>query len=220
MLIKIILFIFIGASASLVFSQSEKSSSQYLSIHTGLFITSIKDFDKTYDSQLGLVYGLGLGLPLSTRAYIYGKTTFFSRSGVPVIKTYTYESGVPVLVSEVREGTAKYTQWIINGGFLYNFFLNQDWTLGLNGGVTYSIVSEELKNINGTVISSMDGSGIFGFFIGAVIEKGFNKSHFSIFFEPQFNLNRSDILRYVGDYGGLNFNIGVRYYFKERTLVE
>jgi hypothetical protein len=215
-----LIFIIITVSTTLVFSQDQHFKSAFLSAHTGAFYSSISDFDKTYDSQIGFVYGLGFGLPLSGRSYIYGKATLFAKTGIPVIQTYSFENGVPVLVSETKEGTAEYTQWIINGGYLYNLLLNQDWTLGINGGIAYSIVSEEQKNITGTVSSSIDGSGIFGLFIGAVIEKNFNESHFSVFFEPQFNFNRSDIKEYGGNYGGINLNLGARYYFKERNLIE
>jgi len=215
---KILILVLVIISSLSIYAQNENKKSVFLSVHSGIFLTSIEDFDKTYDSQLGLVYGLGIGLPLSTRSYLYGKATLFSKSGTPVIQTYNFENGTPVLVSETREGSASYTQWIFNGGFLYNFFLSQDWTLGINGGITYSTVSEEHKNNSGTVSLSVDGSGIFGFFIGGVLEKNFNKSPFSVFIEPQFNFSRSDVLRYVGNYGGLNLNIGARYYFKERRL--
>ncbi|MBI5661881.1 MAG: hypothetical protein HZC46_07020 [Ignavibacterium album] len=215
---KILIFVLIIISSLSIFAQGENLKSVFLSVHSGIFLTSIEDFDKTYDSQLGLVYGLGIGLPLSTRSYLYGKATYFSKRGTPVIQTYNFENGTPVLVSETREGSASYTQWIFNGGFLYNFFLSRDWTFGLNGGFTYSTISEEQKNNSGTVSLSVDGSGIFGFFIGGVLEKNFNQSPFSIFIEPQFNFSRSDVLRYVGNYGGLNLNVGARFYFKERRL--
>jgi len=213
-----IIIVFTIICSTLIYSQDQNFKTAFLSVHSGIFLTSIEDFDKTYDSQFGLVYGLGAGLPLSTRLYIYGKATLFSKSGTPVIKTYNFVNGTPVLVSETREGSANFTQWIINGGFLYNFFLSQDWTLGINAGITYSRVSEEQKNNSGTISSSVDGSGIFGFFTGALIEKNFSESNFSVFIEPQFNYTRSDILKYVGNYGGLNINIGARYYFKERRL--
>jgi hypothetical protein len=215
---KIIILVVILLSSFSIYAQSENLKSPFVSVHTGVFLTSIDNFDKTYDSQLGLVYGLGVGLPLSTRSYLYGKVTLFSKSGTPVIQTYNFVNGTPVLVSETREGTASFTQWIINGGFLYNFFLSPDWTLGLNGGITYSIVSEEQKNNNGAVSLSVDGSGVFGFFVGAVLEKNFDQSPISIFFEPQFNFMRSDVLSNVGNYGGLNLNLGIRYYFKERRI--
>ena len=215
---KNLILVFIIMSSFSIYAQGENLRSPFLSAHSGVFLSSIEDFDKTYDSQLGLVYGAGIGLPLSTRSYLYGKATLFSKSGTPVIRTYNFENGIPVLFSEKREGSASYTQWIMNGGFLYKFFLSLDWTLGINGGVTYSRISEEQKDKNGSLISSKNGSGIFGFFIGGVLEKNFNASPFSIFIEPQFNFSRSDVLKYVGNYGGLNINVGVRYYFKERRL--
>lgn len=215
---KTLIFVLVIISSLSIYAQGENLKSVFLSVHSGIYLTSIEDFDKTYNSQLGLVYGLGIGLSLSTRSYLYGKATYFSKSGTPVIQTYNFENGTPVLVSETREGSASYTQWIFNGGFLYNFFLSRDWTLGLNGGITYSRISEEQKNNSGTVSLSVDGSGIFGFFIGGVLEKNFNQSPFSIFIEPQFNFSRSDVLRYVGNYGGLNLNVGARYYFNERRL--
>lgn len=218
MLKKIRTVVFILSISASVYAQNENFKSSFLSVHSGVFLTAINNFDKTYDSPLGFVYGLGVGLPLSTRAYLYGKATLFSKNGIPVIRTYNFENGTTVLVSERREGSSKYTQWIINGGFLYNFFLSPDWTLGINGGVTYSKVSEEQKNTNGTISLSIDGSGILGFFVGGVLEKNFDKSPFSIFIEPQFNFSRSDVLRYVGNYGGININVGTRYYFKERRL--
>ena len=218
MIQKKILFLMMFFISILVFPQNNNSKSVFISAHSGIFLTSIENFDKTYDSNLGLVYGLGIGLPLSTRSYIYGKATLFSKTGTPLIQTYNFVNGTPVLVSETREGTASFTQWLINGGFLYNFFLDPDWTLALNGGVTYSIVSEEQKNNSGAVRLSVDGSGVFGFFFGAVLEKNFDQSPFSIFFEPQFNFMRSDVLNYTDNYGGLNLNLGLRYYFKERRI--
>ena len=218
MIQKKILFLLMFSISTIIFPQNNNLKSVFFSAHSGIFLTSIENFDKTYDSNLGLVYGLGIGLPLSTRSYIYGRATLFSKTGTPLIQTYDFVNGTLVLVSETRDGTASFTQWIINGGFLYNFFLDPDWTLGLNGGITYSIVSEEQKNNSGAVRLSVDGSGVFGFFVGAVLEKNFDQSPISIFFEPQFNFMRSDVLNYTDNYGGLNLNLGLRYYFKERRI--
>lgn len=214
MLNKIQILTIVMLSTVSIYAQSDSLKSSFFSLHSGIFLTSLENFDETYDSQYGFVYGLGIGMPLSTRLSIYGKATLFSKSGSPVIKTYNYENGTRTLVSESREGSASFTQWIINGGLLYNYPINENWILGLNGGITYSIVSEKQKNGGGDTILSIEGSGIFGFFFGGILERKFNKSSFSLFFEPQYNSSRSDVLNYVGNYGGLNLNIGARYYFK------
>jgi hypothetical protein len=204
--------------SSLVYSQGGEMKSAYLSVHSGVFISSLENFDKTYDSQAGLVYGLGLGLPLTGRSYIYGKATYFSKSGTPLIQTYDFVNGTSVLVSERREGTAKFTQWIINGGFLYDFFLSKDWTLGLNGGIVYTKILDERNSEGGTVGMSLNASGILGFFAGAVVEKNFINLPFSVFLETQYIYSRSDISSFLGDYGGMNISVGARYYFKPRRV--
>ncbi len=213
----IFLILIISISSS-IYSQKENLKSPFLSIHTGGFLSYLDNFDKTYDSQLGFVYGLGAGLPVSTRSYIYGKATLFSKTGTPIIRTYYFDSGELVSMTEKREGIAEYDQWIINAGFLYNFFLNPDWILGINAGITYSIISEKQKNKSGERLSSIEANGVIGFFTGGIIEKNFDKSPFSIFFEFQLNFSRNDVLEYVGNYGGINSNLGIRYYFKERRV--
>ena len=215
MLHKSWIFILLFICSFSIYSQTQKKKSLFVSIHSGLFITSIENFEDTYDSQAGIVYGLGLGLPLSTKAFIYGKATLFSKNGTPVFRTYRFENGETTLIDETREGSASFKQWIINGGILYNLLNNRIWILGVNGGITYSKISEEIKNSSGTTSSSVNGSGILGFFGGVVIEKKFDEKPISVFIDTQINITRSDVLSYVGNYGGINLNIGVRYFFKK-----
>ncbi len=200
-----------------IYSQTEVAKSLFISAHSGGLITSLEDFDKTYDSQAGFVYGIGLGIPFTTRSYLYGKATLFAKNGTPVNKTYGIENGKFVLISETKGGTAKFTEWIFNAGYMYNFFLSPDWTLGINGGISILKMKEEKKYIDG-ISTTSDGTGLFGFFAGAALEKNFGKSPFSVFVEIQFNVSRGDVLQYVGDYGGVNINAGARYYLKARRL--
>ena len=165
-------------------------------------------------------------MAISERTYAFVKVSYFAKSGTPVTNEFDYSSSAPIFVSVVKEGSAKFTQLLINEGFLYNFFLDADWTLGLNGGITFSLVSKEEKNARGDTYYSTDASGMFGVFIGAVLEKEFNDSYFSVFLEPQYNYVKSNVLiinsttnnAYVGNYGGLNLNVGIRYYFRESYI--
>jgi hypothetical protein len=199
--------------SSLLFSQSKESKSAYISVHSGFLHTSKEDFDKAYDSKWGLVYGLGFGVPLSTRTLIYVKATLFATNGTSSYRVYNDDTSM----WEYRNGTANFTEWIYNGGVLYNIFLNIDWTMGVNGGLTYTSISEEQKKQDGRELLSKNGSSL-GLFIGGSIEKNFSKSPFSVFFETQYNLPLNEISDYIGNYGGLNLNLGFRYYFKNRRL--
>ncbi len=95
------------------------------------------------------------------------------------------------------------------------------WTIGIKGGVTFSLVSEKATNIYGNEMYNIGPSGIFGGFIGYVVEKNFKNSDFSIFFESQYNYIIGKVLYinsltplYDGNYGGLGLNVGLRFHFK------
>jgi len=203
-------------STSITIPQSAKISSPFVSVNVGGFITTHEDFSKVYDSNLGFVFGGGAGLPLEKNWCLYGKVTYFSKTGVPVIYSYNYQNWHIVSTNERKEGTATFKQWIINGGFQYNEFLSEDFTLGINGGITFAIISEQERNSSGSVLSSTDGTSAFGFFIGLALERNFQDSPISAFIEAQYNYAIHDILS--GNYGGVNLSLGLRYYFKDRKI--
>jgi hypothetical protein len=198
-------------------SQTQEFKSPFVSGNLGCFVTSLKDFSKVYDSNIGFAFGGGVGLPLSSRTYLYGKATYFLKSGVPVIYTYSYQNGTIVSVTESRDGgTATFHQWIFNGGIHYNFFLSEEFTLGVDGGLTYAKISETMQSATATLSSTLDAAGALGFFAGLGLERNFSQSPFTVFAEAQYNYIRHDILTAVGNYGGANLTFGLRYYFKER----
>jgi hypothetical protein len=219
----LLLIIILGDS--LIYSQEINQKSDFISIHSGIFSSSIDQFTTTYNSQFAYDYGLEFALATSVRIYVFVKATYFSKNGSPVIRVFDNSSIPPIAVTEVKEGFARFTQLLLNEGFMYNFFLGSEWTLGFNGGITFSLVSEEARNARGDGLYSTDASGMLGFFVGAVFEREFNKSHFSIFFESQFNYIKGNVLRinytsysYTGNYGGLNLNAGIRFYFSDRKF--
>lgn len=210
----VFILIFIIITFNSIFSQNTQSKSAFISIHSGLFSSAVQYFSKTYDSNSGFVYGIGIGLPVSSRSYIYSKATLFSKSGVPVIRSYI----APGIYTETKEGNAEFSQWIINAGFLYHFFLGKGFLLGLNGGGTFTSISEEIKNKEGNVTSSTKGSGALGYYIGGELEKNFKNNAFAVFTEIQYNSCRNDLLILVTNYGGINYNFGVRYYFRSKRV--
>ena len=217
------IFLILIFSNTLIYSQEINGKSGFLSLNSGTFVSSINQFPKTYDSRFGFIDGLEVALANTERIYFFLKVSYFTKSGTPVTNDFDYSNGSSIFVKVVKEGSAKFTQLLINEGFIYNFFLGSDLTLGLNGGITFSFVSEEFKNVWGDTYYSTDASGMFGAFIGVSLEKKFNNSHFSIFLEPQYNYLKSNLLiinyttnnTYVGNYGGLNLSAGIRCYFKE-----
>ncbi len=195
-------------------SQTAHPNEAFVSINTGGFFSAHEDFAKIYNSNFGLTLGTGLGFPVYNRIYLLGKATYFSKTGTPIVDTYNIDSnGKLTKNSEIRDGTASFKQWIIDGGLQYSFILTQDYAIGINGGIMFSIIREHQSSLNGTLSSAIEGSGIFGYFAGISLERHFTESPFSIFGEAQYNFSRSDILNLIGSYGGTNITIGLRYYF-------
>lgn len=191
------------------------SKSVFISANLGVYIVAQDQFDRVYDSNMGFMPSVEVGLPVSTRTYLYGKISYFLKRGVPIFYQYELQNGNFVLVSETKDGSASFKEWIFNAGLLYNIFLTEEYTLGINGGLTFVSLSEER---NSTVFNSVkySGGGLLGFFGGLMVERNFNGSPFSLTCEIAYNLSRGDIKTFVGNYGGFNTNLGVRYYFKER----
>jgi hypothetical protein len=197
-------------------SQTVGLRSPFISGNIGVFITAVDSFDKVYDSHAGFAFGGGVGLPISTRTYLYGKMTRFTKSGVPVIYTYHFQGGALIDVTESREGVATFKQWIFNLGLQYNLFLSEEFTLGIIGGGTYGRVSEEQRRANGSIVFGIEGATLFGFFGGIAMERNFRQSPVSVFLESQYNYSRRDLVNFLGNYGGTNLTLGIRYYFSER----
>jgi hypothetical protein len=210
-------FLFALVLTTTIHSQAIEPRIPYVSVHTGIFNITRDNFDKVYDSNLGFVYGFGAGLPLTPRLYLFGKVTIFSKTGTPILITYSMPAGT-FITSKLYGGTAKYTEWISNFGFMYNFFLSPDISLGLNTGFMYINYTEDQTDSDGKNIASEKGSGVIGFFGGACLEKYFNHSPFSAFFEIQFNSSLDEIIKFTGNSGGININVGARLYFKERNF--
>jgi hypothetical protein len=200
-----------------LFSQTANSNKAFFSLDIGGTITAREDFDQVYSSKFGISYGAGFGIPLSSKLYIYGKATYFSKTGVPIFYTLTYDttSGEFVKTNERKEGSASYSQWFFNPGLQYNFILSDEYTFAINGGFTFTRTDEEQKGLDGST-SIAKGSGLLGYFGGIALEKNFIDSPFSIFAEAQYNFSRQNILNVIGNYGGTNLALGIHYYFKDR----
>lgn len=200
-----------------VFSQSNIPAPFYVSLNAGGFITAQENFSKTYDSKLGFTFGGGIGLPLSSKLYLTARANYFSKSGVPFLYHYEFDQdGRITSITQTKEGSAKYTQWFINGGLEYKIPLSESFTLYPMAGVTYSRYREELKSSDGSLGSSIDASGVIGFYGGTGLERRLEVIPFTVFAEAYYNFMRQSLLDYTGNIGGASMNVGVRYYLRSK----
>ncbi len=214
---KVLLFSMLFIST--IFSQQESRKTPFISANLGIYNIAENNFDQVYNSKIGFLPGITVGLPLSSCTYLYGKVSYFAKDGVPVNYTYILQNGNLVLSYEGKGGSAKFSEWLFNAGILYNFFLSDDFTLGINGGVVFVSLNETKNGPANSYSITNTGGGWLGFFGGVNLEKNFVNSPFSLIAEIQYNLSRGDIQSFAGNYGGLNINLGGRFYFNARRTL-
>jgi hypothetical protein len=210
----ILLFLFFCSNDMLIAQNHDHMA--YVSGNVGGFISANKYFSKTYDSDFGFAFGAGFGVPILNDLYICGNVTYFTKNGIPWLSTYD-QNGHLVPTIRVDNGTSTFRQWIVNGGLQYNYLVLEQFLFSVSGGITYSAITEKATiNINNVTDVSQSGSGILGYYLGLGIERSFSNSSLSAFAEAQYNFSRDDIFNLIGNYGGANLSLGIRYYFNDR----
>ena len=194
-------------------AKNESPKIQFISLTAGGYLINLENFDDVYNSKMIFVVGANIGIPISSKIGFYLKANYLQKSGTPLIKTYSFQNGNLIIINERREGNAKFSMLFFNFGLQYNFLNSNNFTVGANGGITWSRINETQEYQGGGY--EINGKGILGFFAGGMLEKKFQGKPFSVFTEIQYNMSRQDLLGFVGDYGGFNFNLGFRYYFSK-----
>jgi hypothetical protein len=92
--------------------------------------------------------------------------------------------------------------------------LSNKYTLEVNGGTTITTFHEDQES-PGAISSTSEWAGLLGCFGGLSFKRNFENSPFSAFAETQYDYSSSP---FIGNYGGINFTLGIRYYFKDRRL--
>lgn len=177
---------------ALALAQHPSHTPAFVSVGLGPFWPEQPGFAETYGSQTVLAGSVGFGLPVVPHLHLYGKVMYIARKSV--------------------DETAQFQQWLVDAGLQYGLPLVGDIDLGFQGGVAYSVVSEQMKELDGSS-SSVRGSGIQGFFAGLGAERPLERSSCSVFAELQYNAPLSDAAALMSDYGGLSVTVGIRYRF-------
>ncbi|MFZ4399224.1 MAG: hypothetical protein ACOYO1_04250 [Bacteroidales bacterium] len=205
-LILIILFVLSGFRLS---AQDSIKKKAFISIHTGCYIPTANDFNKTYGSII-FINGLSIAFPISNHnLMLYGKAMFFKKEGTPIIYHFTSINGVSNTYT-TQEGSVFISHYLFNLGFQYNILLKNHFQLITNAGLTFIKSNEKSDN---PIAYSSNGSGFSGFFIGVGLERKFEKIPLSLFSECQYNSTLTILKVYNLDYSAINLSIGLRYYF-------
>lgn len=210
-----ILFVFTFFSIVNVFPQSRvELGSAFISGMVGTAKVSLSGNGE--QNPMSLAFGGSFGIPIIKNLYLYTRSSYTSQSNFQSFYNTAYLNSSLSLPEEFVQVNSSFTQLLVNGGLLYNFRINEEFVLGLNGGLTYMVLNQEAKLRTGQVISSIDNENIWGAFGGVIVEKAWEDSDFTTFFEAQYNYAESDALYRSNALNVMNYTFGIRYYLSGR----
>lgn len=163
-------------------------------------------------NPVSFAFGGSFGIPLAKNLFLYTRSSYSSKSNFQSFYNTSYFSGSFQLSDEFTEVNSSFSQLLFNSGLLYNISLSEEFVLGINGGVTFMVVNQEARLRTGTVVSSIENENIWGAFGGLILEKNWDDSDVSTFFEAQYNYARSDAFYRSNALSAMNYSVGVRYY--------
>lgn len=170
------------------------------------------------ESAVALTFGGSFGFPITQNLYIYTRGSYSSKSNFQSYYNSSYLTSQFQLSNQFVEVNSSFNQLLLNTGLLYNFYLSDEFTLGISGGMTFSVVNQEARLIGGHVISSIDNEAIWGYFGGLMMEKGWDDSNVTTYAEAQYNYAQSSAPYHVSALNAVNFTFGVRYYMNRRSF--
>jgi len=210
-----IFFVFTLLSIVNVFPQSRiEHSSAFIS---GMIGTAKVNFSGNGEQNaLALAFGGSFGIPITKNLYLYTRSSYTSQSNFQSFYNTAYLNNSLSLTEEFVQVNSSIMQLLVNGGLLYNIRINEEFVLGLNGGLTFMVLNQQAKLRTGQVISSIDNENIWGAFGGVIVEKAWEDSDFTTFFEAQYNYAESDALYRSDALNVMNYTFGIRYYLSGR----
>jgi len=214
---KILTILFICTFFSIVnvFPQNRiEHSSAFISGMVGTAKISLSG--KGEQNPSALAFGGSFGIPITKNLYLYTRSSYTSKSNFQSFYNTAYLNSSLSLTEDFVQANSSFSQLLINGGLLYNIRISEEFVLGLNGGLTFMVLNQEAKLRTGQVISSIDNENIWGAFTGVIVEKSWEDSDVTTFFEAQYNYAESDALYRSDALNVMNYTFGIRYYLSGR----
>ena len=210
-----ILFVFTFFSFVNVFPQSRiEHSSAFISGMVGTAKVSLSGNGQ--QNPTALAFGGSFGIPITKNLYLYTRSSYTSKSNFQSFYNTAYLNSSLSLTEDFVQTNSSFSQLLINGGLLYNIRITEEFVLGLNGGLTFMVLNQEAKLRTGQVVSSIDNENIWGAFTGVIVEKSWEDSDVTTFFEAQYNYAESDALYRSDALNVMNYTFGIRYYLSGR----
>lgn len=213
-ILKLTLIAILIISFSQLNAQDVRKESMFISGMVGSFSSGAPS--NAIEGTKNAAFGAGFGFRLFSDVFFYSRVMYQLKSDFTAYDQVQFLDQDLQVVDELQQVNASFSQLVMNTGLQYNIYLYSDLTLGVNGGVTYSIVNQEAFGLGGQAINSLNNEGVFGYFGGASLEKRFEERDLAAFVEVQYNNAANNAINFRNRLSGVNFTVGGRYYFSDR----
>jgi hypothetical protein len=190
-ILRSLTFILLFVPGSLVIAQSQAF---VFTLYGGLFIPSNIDFRSNYKSNSDLIWGVGIGLPMSSTLFATSDISYFSVKG---------------LADPTIDSTLKLEERFIHIGVLNKQPLTGNFFIRLSGGISYTTAKQILSS-NRTQATTAEADKKLGYYGGIGIEQPLDpQGHLSLFADLIYDYRRSERKELYGDYGGIRVILGI-----------
>jgi hypothetical protein len=197
-------------------AQNLQRKSSFISGLVG--VAQINNSSNGTETPLAFSLGGSFGYPITKNLFLYTRGSYTSKSNFQSFYNTSYLTSQIQLSDQFVEVNSSFSQLLLNGGLLYNFYLSDEFTFGLSGGLTFSVLNQEAKLAGGHVISSISNETIWGYFGGMMVEKGWGDKNITTYIEAQYNYAESDAAFHANALNRMNFSFGIKYYLSKRNF--
>ncbi|MBI5021466.1 MAG: hypothetical protein HZB59_08525 [Ignavibacteriales bacterium] len=184
-------FILLFIPSSFIVAQSQAF---VFTLYGGLFLPSNIDFRSNYKSNSDLIWGGGIGLPMSSTLFATGDLSYFNVKGI---------------ADPVIDSTLKLEERFIHIGVLNKQPLTGNFFVRLSGGISYTTIKQKYSSSGSSEIT-VDADKKLGYYGGIGIEQPLDpQGHLSIFADAVYDYRRSGRKELFGDFGGIRVILGV-----------
>lgn len=188
-----------------IFGQRSNSKSSFISLFVGDLSILSENFVDVYQDKNDLTFGLGVGIPISTKISIDVSASYFNKKFI---------NDNEILTIDFKKAEIK--QLIFNAGFQYHLLPKKIIGLTLLLGANYSMVDEEWVNDVNEFIYEYESEGNFGFYGGANLELNLGYSPVALFSEVKYTYSAKPVIEYLDTYREIKFLGGLKVYLADR----
>ncbi len=180
-----------------VLAQGDVKLPVYYTAHGGLFFPSNPKFETVYNSRSDLIYGFGIGFPVSNDFfYLIGDIAWFKSDGY---------------FDVANDSAVTLKQRFIHLGVLTKQFVTKRTSIRFQAGANYVTV-EQISSRPGQPEQSEELPKKFGFFGGVGLENIPGDGSMSLYADLIYDYRRSLEKNLYGDFGGIRLEMGINVY--------